>query len=133
MTNTWLNHASDKLIDDVFFDLVDLSERGLFSDLDEPGTFIVGDTLLRMASPSDIELIFTVQYDERDDIVQHLTLYARGTSPFIDAGLFNLDELIRRTPKPRRGNTGAVQAHAHSMRFKSAMTDAGRLFQRPRR
>lgn len=84
-----------KLIDDIFFDLVDLSERGLFSDLDEPGTFIVGYTLLRMASPSDIELLFTVQYDERDDIYQDLTLYARGTSPFIDAGLFNLDELIR--------------------------------------
>ena len=74
-------------------ELVDLSDDGIFEDLDEPAAFIVGYSMLYMAEPSDIELLTSYTFED-DDAPEDVQLYSRGTADMIDAGQFNLETLL---------------------------------------
>lgn len=82
-----------RVVEQVFPTLTDLAEDGIFGDLDEPGAFVVGYAFLHMVEPSQVELMSTASFEgDRDGV----SVYARGTSEFIDAGRFDLDELLAR-------------------------------------
>ena len=76
-------------------ELIDVAEAGIFSDLDEPESFVIGYSLLWMADPSGVELLANYVFDDEDDFgLRDQDTYGRGTSPMIEAGQFNIDELI---------------------------------------
>ena len=82
-------HKGD-LLESFFIDLVDAA-----GDLDEPEGFVLGYALLGMAWPSDVELIINLAFDDEEYPQQDLKVYTRGTSAeFINAGLFNIEELL---------------------------------------
>jgi hypothetical protein len=76
-------------------ELVDVAEKGIFRDLDEPTEFVIGYSLLWMTEPSQVELLSNYVFDDEEDFgLYDLDSYGRGTSPMIEAGQFNIDELI---------------------------------------
>lgn len=85
-------HQGD-VIEAIFFELVDRAEAGIFGDLDEPGAFVLGYTLLKMTESDQIELMSFVDFKDNDELAD-MELYTRGRASFIDAGQFNLDELL---------------------------------------
>ncbi len=80
-----------RVIADLFPELVDAAGW-----LREPDAFVVGYALLQLTHPSQIELVTTYNFGDHDGGYDRYDtrVYARGTEPFIDAGLFDLDELL---------------------------------------
>lgn len=80
-----------RVIADLFPALVDAAGW-----LREPDAFVVGYALLQLTHPSQIELVTTYTFEDHDGGYDRYDtrVYARGTEPFIDAGLFDLDELL---------------------------------------
>ncbi len=65
--------------------------------LREPKAFVVGYSLIRMSAPEHVELLCDYKFEEdhRGGYADFDTrIYARGTSPFVEAGLFEIDELL---------------------------------------
>lgn len=65
--------------------------------LGEPDTLLIGYALLMLAPPSEVEVMFSGQFEEdhRGGYHQHnFNIYSRGDSDFIEAGIFNLEELL---------------------------------------
>lgn len=76
-------------------EMVELAEAGIFRDLDEPEEFVVAYTLLWMADPSSVEVLANYVFDDDDDqAFEDLDVYGRGTAPLIDAGQFDLEQLL---------------------------------------
>lgn len=76
-------------------EMVKVAEAGIFRDLDEPEEFVIGYSLLWMADPTHVELLANYVFEDEDEFGLHdLDAYGRGTSPMIEAGQFNIDELI---------------------------------------
>lgn len=73
----------------LFMDLVAAS-----GNLGEPEEFVIGYALMYLAWPRDIELLVDVGFDD-DYPQQDLRVYTRGEeADLIDAGLFNVEELL---------------------------------------
>lgn len=86
-----------RILEKLVPELVELAEAGIFRDLDEPEEFVIAYALLWMANPADVELLANYVFDDSDDLAfDDLDVYARGTSPLIEAGQFDLDELLGR-------------------------------------
>jgi hypothetical protein len=84
-----------RIMEETIPQLVELAEDGVFGDLDEPTEFIIAYALLWMAEPSEIELLVKYVFDEEDDLAfDDVNVYSRGTEPLIDAGQFDLDQLL---------------------------------------
>ena len=83
-----------EVLEKLFPKLVKLAKAGIFDDLDEPAGFVVGYSLLWMSDPSSIELLTNIGFDE-DENLDGVNVYGRGTSPLIDAGLFDIDLLLK--------------------------------------
>jgi hypothetical protein len=76
-----------------FFQQLTQSARSLR----EPDQFVLAYALLALTEAKDIELMVNYQFDEKHDQRYdryNTHIYSRGTSPFINAGQFNLDDLI---------------------------------------
>ena len=94
-----------KILEDLIPELVELAKKGIFRDLDEPEEFVIGYALLWMADPSGVELLGSYVFDDDDDLAfEDLDVYARGTSPLIEAGQFDIDELIGSDPATQSSN-----------------------------
>lgn len=84
------------VLEGLYPELVSLSEEGIFNDLDEPGAFVVGYALLWLSEPSTIELLTNIVFDEDEEQApENVDLYGRGTAPMIEAGLFDIDVLLK--------------------------------------
>ena len=84
-----------RIIEKLIPELIDLAEAGVFRDLDEPTEFVIAYALLWMADPAGVELLANYGFDEDDDLAfDDVDIYARGTSDLIEAGQFDLDELL---------------------------------------
>lgn len=65
--------------------------------LGEPDTLLVGYALLNMVPPSEIELMLTGGFEEEHKGGYHnynYHVYSRGIGDLIEAGIFNLEELL---------------------------------------
>ena len=85
-------HLKGDLVHQLFHQLVDVAKR-----LREPDEFVVGYALLMLSNPSMIEMMVNYQFDpdHKSGYAEYDTsLYSRGDSPFINAGQFNLDDLL---------------------------------------
>lgn len=84
-----------RIIESLIPEMVDLAKRGIFRDLGEPEEFVIAYALLWMADPSSVELLVNYVFDDDDPLAfDDLDLYGRGTSELIDAGKFDLDQLL---------------------------------------
>ncbi len=84
-----------RILEKLIPEMVDLAEEGIFRDLDEPEEFVIAYALLWMASPADVEILADYVFDEDDaNAFEDLEVYARGTSPLIGAGQFDIDQLL---------------------------------------
>ncbi len=84
-----------RIIEKLIPEMVELAEAGIFRDLDEPEEFVIAYALLGMATPSAVEVLGNYVFDDDDELAfEDVDLYARGTSTMIEAGQFDLDELL---------------------------------------
>jgi hypothetical protein len=77
------------VVQNLFEQLVDGTDG-----LREPEPFISGYALLWMADPGTVELLSDFTFEEDDYAAYNTNFYGRGVAPFIDAGEFDLDELL---------------------------------------
>ena len=85
-------HLKGDLLGQFFQQLTESAKR-----LREPDRFVLAYALLALTEAKNIELMVNYQFDEKhkrryDRYNTHF--YSRGAAPFIDAGQFNLDDLI---------------------------------------
>lgn len=83
-----------RVLQKLYPELVERAGEGIFGDLDEYEEYVIGYTLMWMSDPSDIELLTTFLFDE-DDAPEDLKVYGRGDAPFIGAGRFDIEQLLR--------------------------------------
>lgn len=84
-----------RILEETIPELVERAEDGIFGDLDEPTQFVMAYALLYMADPSEIELLVKYVFNDEDDLAfDDVNVYSRGTEPLIDAGQFDLDQLL---------------------------------------
>jgi hypothetical protein len=65
--------------------------------LGEPDTLLVGYALLNMVPPSEIELMLSGRFEEEHKggyNQYNYNVYSRGVGDLIEAGIFNLEELL---------------------------------------
>ncbi len=75
--------------------LVTRAKAGILNDLDEPEGFVIAYALLWLANPANVEVMANYMFDQGDDrAFPDLTVYGRGTAAMIDAGQFDLDQII---------------------------------------
>lgn len=75
--------------------LVERAKAGFLNDLDEPEGFVIAYALLWMAAPADVEIMANYMFDQEEDgAFGDLTVYGKGNSTMIDAGQFDLDQII---------------------------------------
>jgi hypothetical protein len=96
MTLASIAEHKANVLEKLYPTLVDLAEEGIFNDLDEPPAFVVGYALLWLTEPSSVEVLTNIVFDEDEDQAPaDVDLYGRGTAPLIDAGLFDIDVLLK--------------------------------------
>jgi hypothetical protein len=84
-----------RIMEETIPELVEVAEDGIFGDLDEPTQFVMAYALLWMANPSEVELLVKYVFNDEDDLAfEDVNVYSRGTEPLIDAGQFDLDQLL---------------------------------------
>ena len=82
-----------ELVRDLFLNLSEAS-----SSLREPDHFVLGYALLALTQPDQIELMVNYQFDadhEGNYSQYDTSLYSRGNASFINAGQFNLDDILK--------------------------------------
>jgi hypothetical protein len=75
--------------------LIDKAEAGILYDLDEPEGFVIAYALLWLVDPSGVEVMANYMFDQdEDNAFPDLTVYGRGSAKMIDAGQFDLEQII---------------------------------------
>lgn len=75
--------------------LIDKAESGILYDLDEPEGFVIAYALLWLVDPSGVEVMANYMFDQdEDNAFPDLTVYGRGSAKMIDAGQFDLEQII---------------------------------------
>jgi hypothetical protein len=86
-----LAQLKGQLVGTLYGELLETARR-----LGEPDTLLIGYTLLQLVAPSEIEVMFSGRFEE-DRNGYHLnnfSIYSQGDANFIEAGVFDLEELL---------------------------------------
>lgn len=88
-----------KVLENFVPDIVDVANGSIFTGLGEPEIYVVGYALAGAVSPQHLEWVYSWTFDEDERLVfDPFSLYFRGSSPLIDAGVFDLDVLLGAKP-----------------------------------
>lgn len=80
-------------------DIVDVANGSIFTGLGEPEIYVVGYALAGAVSPAHLEWVYSWTFDPDERFVPApFNFYFRGSSPLIDAGVFDLDVLLGAKP-----------------------------------
>ena len=87
-----LAQLKGQLVGTLYGELLDTARR-----LGEPDTLLIGYTLLYLVAPSEAEVMFSGRFEEGRRGAYHdynFNIYSQGDADFIEAGVFDLEELL---------------------------------------